>query len=142
MPYLSYDEYESMGGSLSESTFTDLERASRFYVNWVTFDRLKKYDTIPTEVKECMYELIRLLEQKMKALDIAPNGVTKNSDGSVSGVKSRSNDGVSVSYNSMSAKELASQISDEIFSTIDVYLQSVTDSLGRRLLYRGLYAGE
>lgn len=139
--YLTYNEYQNMGGTLPESTFNDLERSARFYVNWITFDRLKKYTTIPEEVKECMYALIRLIEQRMNVLEITPNGVTV-SDTSRAGVKSRSNDGVSESYNSMSANELAGQISDEICKTIEMYLQGVTDSLGRKLLYRGLYAGE
>lgn len=139
--YLTYEEYQNMGGTLLESTFNDLESVARMYVNYVTFNRLKKYDTIPDEVKECEYQLIKLLEQKMKSLEVLPNGMSSDGN-STAGVKSYSNDGVSTSYNSMSAKELATQISDEIYKTMDMYLCEVKDSLGRRLLYRGLYAGE
>lgn len=139
--YLTYEEYQNMGGALDETTFNDLEYEARTYVDWVTFRRLQGEEVIPEAVKECMYHIIRLVALRLEALTPQTDGVLGTSTLGVS-ITSRSNDGVSESYNVLSVKDIISSMDKEIDKTINRYLQGVRNSLGKRLLYRGLYPGE
>ena len=138
--YLTYTEYQNMGGTLEETTFNDLEFEARTYVDWVTFNRLWNEEVIPDRVKECMYHIIRLIQNKLDALNA--NGSGDGSQETSGGIISQTNDGVSITYNTMSAKDVIDQVNKELDEAIDRYLQGVTNSLGKRLLYRGLYPGE
>ena len=138
--YLTYTEYQNMGGTLDEATFNDLEFEARTYVDWVTFNRLWGEEVIPQRVKECMYHIIRLVQNKLDALNA--NGSGDGSSETSGGIISQSNDGVSITYNTMSAKDVIDQVNKELDDAINRYLQGITNSLGRRLLYRGLYPGE
>lgn len=140
--YLTYDEYTEMGGTLDEATFKDLEFEARSYVDWYTFSRLKNENIIPLQVKECMYYLIRLIFNKMNTLNTLPTTDSETSTTGGSDILSQSNDGVSITYNKLSSKEMLSSLKDEIADSINRYLQGVTNSLGKKLLYRGLYPGE
>ena len=140
--YLTYSEYLELGGTLDETTFKDLEYETRSYIDWYTFRRLQNEEEIPNQVKECMYFLIRLIANKLDALNTLP---TTDSQTSVSGnasILSQSNDGVSITYNTLSAKDIISSMDSEIEKTLKRYLQGIRTSLGKNLLYRGLYPGE
>lgn len=138
--YLTYDEYTNMGGkSLEETTFHQLEFEARAVIDYWTFNRLQNEETYPEAVKRCMFRLVSLINDKQQAM------VTdaKASDGSVqAGIASESNDGVSTSYNTLSAKEAVETMQNEVEKTIRFYLSSVKNSLGRKVLYRGLYPNE
>ena len=138
--YLTYVEYQTMGGALDEATFNDLEFEARTYVDWVTFNRLWNEEVIPERVKECIYHIIRLIENKLEALDASPSGSEDYDSGK--GILSQSNDGVSITFNKLTAKEIVDTMDKELQDAIDRYLQGVRNSLGKKLLYRGLYAGE
>ncbi len=139
--YLTYDEYTEMGGTLDETAFTDLEYEARAYIDWVTFNRLWKEEKIPTRVKECEYHILKLIQNKLEALtplsesDSSSEGVEKT-------ISSQSNDGVSISYNVLSAKDIIDASEKELQKAINRYLQGVRNSLGYKLLYRGIYPGE
>ena len=141
--YLTYDDYVDKGGTLSETDFDFLAYEAGSYIDWYTFNRLKGCETIPNEVIDCEFYLIRLLQIKLGALGV---GSLESSDGGTTGISqsiaSQSNDGVSVSYNSMSAHDALTAISDEAEKAVKRYLQGVTNELGRKLLYRGLYPNE
>lgn len=137
--YLTYAEYQDMGGTLDETTFSELEFEARAKIDWWTFNRLKKEETLPEEVKRCMYKLIKLIQQVQEASALSGDD---SDSSSVAGVSSYSNDGVSESYNVMSASEAARQASKQIDACIRQYLNDVKNSLGRKVLYRGLYPGE
>lgn len=139
--YLTYEEYQNMGGTLDESAFQDLEFEARAYVDWMTFNRLWDEEVIPDRVKECMYHIIRLIENKLDALDANPAQGSESYDSS-KGIVQQTNDGVSITFNKMSAKDIVDSMNDELQSGIQRYLQGVTNSLGKKLLYRGLYPGE
>lgn len=143
--YLTYEEYTEMGGTLEQAAFTDLEYEARSYVDWITFSRIKKMiargATIPSEVKECMYHVIRLALDKMMALQV-PAEDGSSAIAVAAGIASQSNDGVSISYNTLSAKDLLESSEKELTQAIQRYLQEVRDDLGHRLLYRGLYPDE
>lgn len=140
--YLSYVEYQNMGGTLDETAFNDFEFEAEAIVDWYTFNRLQNDTTYPEKLKQCMYKLIKLAQQKQDALSLGASEDGESTEGSGKYVASRSNDGVSISYNIMSASEVFGTLKDETKKTIILYLNGVVNELGRKVLYRGLYPGE
>lgn len=140
MTYLTYEEYQSYGGSLDETTFNDLAFEAEAKINWVTFNRLKDMEEIPEEVKRLMYRLISLIEAKRMATSPVDN--SDSASAITAGIASQSNDGVSISYNVLSARDVLDQYDKDVKTYISQYLQDVTNDLGRKVLYRGLYPGE
>lgn len=137
--YLTYIEYIEMGGTLDETAFDDLSFEAESIIKWWTFNRLDKEETIPKEVKKCMFKLISLINDKQQAMVVD----IQSSDGTVqAGIASESNDGVSTSYNTLSANKAVETFQTAIESTIGKYLQGVRNSLGHKLLYRGIYPDE
>lgn len=137
--YLTYEEYQTMGGTLDESAFNDFEFEAETSINWYTFNRLQNNTTFPEAVKRCVFTLIKLIALKANASAVGDIGDENVNSGAVA---SQSNDGVSISYNVLSASEACKLAEDEIGNTIKKYLNGVTNELGRKLLYRGLYPGE
>lgn len=137
--YLTYEEYQAMGGTLDATTFDDLEFEAEALVNWYTFNRLKNDTTFPEELKRLMKYLINLAYSKSGMLDASGSG---NSDSAGKTIASQSNDGVSISYNILSAKDLIESVKAESETAIKQYLQGVMNEAGRMLLYRGLYPDE
>ena len=140
--YLTYENYQSMGGTLDETTFSDFEFEAESVVNWYTFNRLKNEFEYPEALTRLMYRLIQLLQARAEALNITDTDDSEQTSGNGRSIASQSNDGVSISYNIMSASELAEQCKNEMNKIIKIYLSGVTNSLGRKLLYRGVYPGE
>lgn len=138
--YLTYDEYIDMGGAeIEETAFQQIEFEARSVVDWWTFNRLQKEETYPEAVKRCVFRLVQLINDKQKAMIID----SQSFDGAVkAGIASESNDGVSTSYNTLSAKEAVDALQKEVESTIRMYLSGVKNSLGYLLLYRGVYPNE
>lgn len=139
--YLTYAEYQELGGTLDDTTFSEFEFEARCKIDWWTFNRLKNEESYPEEVKRCMYKLIKLIQQVQEASVLDGEG-DSSSGSSAAGISSMSNDGVSISYNVMSAAQAAEQASDQMAACIKQYLGDVKNSLGRKVLYRGLYPGE
>ena len=133
--YLTYPDYTSYGGALDERTFLQYLFSAEAYLNYVTFGRLKKDKVIPEEVKICLFTMISLM-------DIRNTSITGlNADGSAS-IRSQSNDGVSITYNTMDANVLLESCKKELRQAVKEYLDGVKNEAGRLLLYRGLYEGE
>ena len=80
--YLTYAEYQSLGGTLDEVPFNIMELTARGILNERTHNRLKSLETQINEVKICMFELI----DNMPSITSPKN------------VSSESIDGYSVSY--------------------------------------------
>ena len=142
--YLTYDEYIEKGGTLSETDFDFLAYEAGSCIDWYTFNRLKKFTEIPQAVKDCEFYIIRLIQIKLGALGVGslePDGSGSNV-GFSQAIASQANDGVSVTYNTLSARDSIKSMSDEIESAIQRQLRGVTNELGRSLLYRGLYPDE
>lgn len=138
--YLTYSEYQNMGGTLDEALFNDLEFEAETQVDWYTFNRLQNEAQFPERLKRCMYALIKLIYKVQQASMLGDDG---SGDSEINAaVASQSNDGVSISYNVVSAKDAVDLSKSEIEATIQHYLQGVMNSLGRKVLYRGLYPGE
>lgn len=140
--YLTYDEYIDKGGTLSETDFDFLAYEAGSYIDWYTFNRLKKYTEIPQAVKDCEFYIIRLVQIKLGAMGIGSLETSNDNVGFSQSIASQSNDGVSVSYNTLSAGDTIRSMSSEIEGAIQRHLRGVTNELGRQLLYRGLYPDE
>ena len=139
--YITYDQYTDLGGTLDESTFNDLEYDARAFVDWVTFSRLQNDTVIPEAVVLCMYKLINLLQAKMAA-STSPDMSGSGAGGVTAGIASQANDGVSISYNVLSADKVITRTDEEMWKCANRYLQGVKNQLGRKLLYRGIYPDE
>lgn len=141
--YLTFAEYQTMGGTLDEATFNDFEFEAESMVDWYTFSRLKKFaeEEYPNALKKCMYHLIKIIENQAMLNGVASATVSSN-NGVEKYVSSQSNDGVSISYNALSAKDLLESNKKLAEQTIKRYLSYVMDSLGRKILYRGIYPDE
>lgn len=153
--YLTYADYQNMGGTLDETTFNTFEYEAETIVNWYTFNRLKGETEYPEELARCMFRLIYLAKLEADALLLGKQvTVTKDAEGEVintaetsATIKSQSNDGVSVSYNSVDASDIFGALSknskdNPLMNTVFRYLQGVRNSKGYRLTYRGLYPDE
>ncbi len=136
--YLTFDEYTEMGGTLDEAAFNDLSFEAESVVNWWTFNRLQKETEIPVVVKKCVFKLVNLINDQQKAMILD----TQSSTTVQANIASESNDGVSTSYNTLSAKEAVDTIEHKLKTIVNQYLQGVRDSLGHKLLYRGIYPNE
>ena len=140
--YLTYDEYLTFGGTLDETAFDNLEFEARTVIDWWTYNRLQNEEEYPEAVKRCMYKLITIIAMKQQA-QLLDGTNTSNINTTVNaGIIQQSNDGVSTTYNVMSAGEMITQSDETIKATVRMYLQNVRNSLGRKVLYRGLYPGE
>lgn len=145
--YLTYAQYIEYGGTLDESAFDMYEFEAASKIDYYTFNRLKKdggFDGQSEEVKEAVYRCEYRLIDLMQTRDIA-NAISGEGEGEssvVAGIASQSNDGVSISYNVLSASEASTNAQAEIDKVIKLYLSSCRNSLGQRLLYRGIYEDE
>lgn len=139
--YLTYDEYNTLGGqALEETAFNQLEFEARTQIDWWTFGRLKNQSTYPEAVKRCMVKLIELLDKQQKVMLI--DAVDEDGNVVAGLMAHQSNDGVSATYNVITGNMAVRAIQTQLKSAIQMYLQDVRDSLGRKVLYRGLYPGE
>lgn len=141
MVYLTYTEYQEMGGTLDEATFNEYEFEARSLINWYTFDRLKDETELPDEVKECMYMLIRYITDKNNLLKLG-SPVVEGENSITPQVVSMSNDGVSTTYAQLRLADAYKYYKAEMDDIINKCLRTAMNSLGRKLLYRGLYPGE
>lgn len=146
--YLTYEEYTGYGGTLSETTFEDFEFEASSIIDWYTFNRLKNETPVPEAVKRCVFRLIKYAELKAQAMQLGVSTISASTTSDVSPVvQAQSNDGVSISYNVLSASELfaafaAKSKGSEIEQVVQRYLNGLINSLGQKVLYRGLYPNE
>ena len=152
--YLTYEDYQSMGGTLDETAFNDFEYEAETIVNWYTFNRLKEETEYPDELARCMYRLIMLAKLKADALLMGKQVTVQYDDQGnrtvtevETYIKGQSNDGVSVDYNAVDDNEVFGLLSSTgkgnvLETTVFRYLQGVRNSKGKRLTYRGMYPDE
>lgn len=136
--YLTFDEYVNMGGTLEEQAYTLCEYEAEYLINWYTFNRLKN-STINDDVKRCVFVLVNFIAKKNKLID---SSVPETDNTDSRPILSQSNDGVAVTYVSTPATDLITLCNNELANIVNLYLQDVTDDLGRKVLYRGLYPNE
>ena len=126
--YLTYDEYEDLGGTLAEMPFNLLEFQARKQIDIRTQQRLVEEETIPQEVKLCDFNLIEKIDNYINAINTAETN----------GIVSESIDGYSVSYNDITKiQEIINSRSKEIDDMIMTYLYGVIVN-GEHLIYNGV----
>lgn len=153
--YLTYEDYQSMGGTLDETTFNNFEYEAESYVNWYTFRRLVNETEYPSELARCMNRLIELAKLKADTMLLGKQTtVTIDDEGNTTTtevstyIKGQSNDGVSIDYNAIDAGNLfdllaSTRKGNVIEDTILKYLSGVRRKSDNRLLtYRGMYPDE
>ena len=79
--YLTYSEYQELGGTLDQMPFNLLEYSSRKEIDLNTKLRLQDVDNIPNEVKLCMFELINTLNKYVQDSDFNVNYSSESIDG-------------------------------------------------------------
>lgn len=62
--YLTYDEYDAMGGTQEEEIFMRLEMRARGYIDRMTHGRLRGETPVREGVKHAMYWLIRAMAEE------------------------------------------------------------------------------
>ena len=143
--YLTFAEYTEMGGTITdEALFNSLAFDAQAYIDWYTFNRLWKEEwrteDIMERVKICMFQLIKLLEVKSSVMmpDVGgTGGINVNAQ-----LMSQANDGVSATYAVLSGNALYEKAKEEVEDCIKRYLNGMMNSMGRKILYRGLYPNE
>lgn len=133
--YLTYQKFKEYGGALDRAAFDNFAFEAQSIIDYWTFNRLQKDTEYPEAVQRLMFKLIQTAVTKSKAQNLG-----NNLDGTGNAaISSQSNDGVSVSFNVMSASELFANCKSETAQLVKQYLYGVKNSLGQRLLYRGVY---
>jgi len=140
--YLEYYDYQQMGGTLDETAFDELEFEACAIIDYWTFNRLKNETEFPEAVKRCVYKLINLINNKIIAESVSIDNDNFSTTTTNPGIVSESNDGVSTTYNTLSAQEAVDTIKKETEDVVRMYLNGVKNSLGHKLLYRGIYPNE
>jgi hypothetical protein len=59
--YISFAEYQALGGTVSQADFTNLERKAQRQLDYYTFNRIQKLTSVPDEVKEVLTEYINMM---------------------------------------------------------------------------------
>ena len=151
--YLTFAQYQTMGGTLDETSFNEFCYEAQTIIDWYTFNRLQNEIEFPEAVQRCMFELIKLAKLKADSLvlgsqtTVSEQGGVTTTTTTTASIASQSNDGVSISYNTISASDVFNSLSafakgGMIDSLVKRYLNGVVNSLGRKLLYRGVYPDE
>ena len=87
--YLTYAEYQSLGGTLDEVPFNILELKARGMIDERTLGRLQDLEEQRNEVKVCMFELINNMSTETTSKNISSENI----------------DGYSVSYSTKTTQE-------------------------------------
>ena len=123
--YLTYSEYQALGGTLTQTPFNILEYECRRRIDIRTQNRLKVED-IPQEVKMCEFNMINCVER-----------YAKSSEESKGNIASEGIDGYSISYITLKdVSTIMNSKSVEIEDIIRTYLLGVIYN-GQHLLYVG-----
>lgn len=121
--YLTYSEYQSLGGTLEEMPFNLLEFKARKEVDKYTFGRLEEIGNGYNEVKLCVNDIIGIL------------GVYQNYDNQDKRVSSVNTDGYVESYN-LDISGMEKSKDDKIKNIIYNYLSNLYLD-DTPILYRG-----
>ena len=126
--YLTYEEYNLLGGTLSEMPFNILEFEARKKIDNRTQNRINNMKDKPQEVKLCVNAMINTLVQY----------VVDNSKGINKNIASESIDGYSVSFITGSqVQEAIKSKKSELEDIMQTYLGNVRTSDNIPVLYLG-----
>ena len=120
MAYLTYADYTGMGGTLTQTAFTNLEYEARKQIDKLTHERVVDESPVREAVKRLTFRVVEFLRTSNEAM--------------TSGVKSAGNGVASVTY--FTPKEVRAQIAG---FAADYLAGEVTDD-GTLLMYAGVDA--
>lgn len=123
--YLTYEEYLTYGGTLSEQDFTIAEFKARSRIDWMTLARVQNMRVVPEEVKLAMMVIIKV---------DAKYSIEAQTDSAI--VSSYSTDGYSESYGGIS--EQSENTERQLTREVNKMLFGVMDDYGVPLIYKGL----
>lgn len=122
--YLTYTDYQGLGGTLAEMPFNLLEFEARQSVDKYTFGRLKELEEQSQEVKMCIYKLIEVISSY--------DGYEVHNKS----IASESIDGYSVSY-SMPDSSFTETKNSEVKNVVRDYLVDCKLDDGTPYMYCG-----
>lgn len=126
--YITYEEYVTMGGSLPEADFRRAATKAVAELDYQTFGRLRRDESVSVTVKACLVELI----------DVCAAGHIQYGDVQAAPIASTSNDGVSVTYAAPSMADWFAKVYPQrVRGILQLYLANERNSFGVPLLYRG-----
>lgn len=130
--YLTYLEYQELGGTLEEMPFNLLEFEARKQIDLRTQNRLINQTNIPNDVKICVYHLIEKIQQYSDSIASA-----SSSDGSIA---SESTDGYSISYNQINATQIKEVIQSKDTEINDIIMSDLYGVIvnGEHIIYNGV----
>lgn len=111
--YLTYREYQSLGGTLSEMPFNLLEFKARKEIDRATSMRLVGKGQNYNSVKVCIYDLIPVIKSYQEYASNDKNISSVNTDG-----YTETRNVLQSSFNEVQQKELDSIIENDLFGTI------------------------
>ena len=123
--YLTYSEYQSYGGDLSEDAFVLAEFKARSRIDRMTLCRVQNMAVIPEEVKMAIMCIIKV-DNKYSA--------DAQTDSAI--VSSYNNDGYSESFGGIA--EQSENAQNQLTQQLSKMLFGVCDDYGVPLLYRGI----
>ena len=123
--YLTYEQYQAWGGTLSESAFNLAEIRARARIDAMTQKRVAYMQTVPEQVQAAMMEIITV-----------DGTFSASAQASAPVVASFTTDGYSESYGSAESRTAA--IEKQLTGSIETLLDGVTDDDGVPLLYAGV----
>lgn len=124
--YLTYEEYRALGGTLNQTPFNILEFEARKQIDLRTQNRLKN-QTIPDEVKMCVFHLINKIDEYSKTIESSNNNVA-----------SESIDGYSISYGT--ASQISQIIMSKNYELQDIMLSDLFGVIvnGEHIIFNGV----
>lgn len=111
--YLTYGEYQSLGGTLGEMPFNLLEFKARKEIDRVTSMRLVGKGQNYTSVKVCIYDLIPVIKSYQEYASNDKNVASVTTDG-----YTETRNVLQSSFNEIQQKELDTIIFNDLFGTI------------------------
>ena len=131
--YLSYAEYQSLGGSaIGLMPFNILEFEARKQIDLRTQRRLIGINEIPEDVKLCVFHLIQVIMNYNNSITSA-NG----SDGTIA---SENTDGYSVSYNQVNATQIQEIVKSKKVEIDDIMMNDLYGVIinNEHIIYNGV----
>lgn len=131
--YLSYAEYQALGGSaIGLMPFNLLEFEARKQIELRTQKRLVGVDEIPSEVKLCDFHLI-------EEIKIYSNSITSASSSNGT-IASENTDGYSVSYNQLDATQIQEIVKSKKVEIDDIILNDLYGVIVNKehIIYNGV----
>ena len=123
MQYITYSEYNQMGGVCDLTTFDRFNDRACGIIDVATHNRIEAMEEVPRQAKAACRDLIEYL--------------ANNADTSEKTVASRSQSAGSVSESESYSVKSVDDMRNDVDNLLFEYLGSVTDDKGTPLLYRG-----